>query len=150
MPSTPTWANDPNDSSHRCNSAKPAVVAPNVSTPSTPPFASSAAETAAQEAFGDEPPVPIEIDQGDKTYEELIAQRDEITELRDPLLDQGINITTWGPDEELNAVYVKVVDLTEDDEQTIHEALGDDVVVLMEDWPGNEEDAFSRTSDTSP
>ena len=59
----------------------------------------SAAETAAQEAFGDEPPVPIEIDQGDKTYEELIAQRDEITELRDPLLDQGINITTWGPDE---------------------------------------------------
>ncbi|HOA26384.1 MAG TPA: hypothetical protein PKG51_02605, partial [Arachnia sp.] len=77
-------------------------------------------------------------------------QRDEITELRRPLLDQGINITTWGPDEELNAVYVKVVDLTEDDEQTIHEALGDDVVVLIEDWPGNEEDAFSRTSDTSP
>ena len=110
----------------------------------------SAAEAAAQEAFGDEPPVPIEIDQGDKTYEELVAQRDEITELRRPLLDQGINITTWGPDEELNAVYVKVVDLTEDDEQTIHEALGDDVVVLMEDWPGNEEDAFSRTSDTSP
>ncbi len=103
----------------------------------------TSAEAAAQAAFGDNPPVPIEIDQGDKTYEELVAQRDEITELRDALLDQGINITTWGPDEELGAVYVKVIDLEEGDEQKIHDALGDDVVVLVEDWPGSEEDAFS-------
>ena len=45
MPSTPTRSNEPKRHSQACNSANPAVVVGNDSTPSTPPLASSAAAT---------------------------------------------------------------------------------------------------------
>lgn len=96
------------------------------------------AQDIARYAFADGPPTAIPFEVGQHTYEELVARRDEISELLPPLRAQGIGVSQWGPDVELNAVYVMVVDLEEGDEQTIHEVLGDDVVVLEDEAPEGE------------